>query len=259
MRFALGIEYDGHGFYGWQAQENLLTVQGCLESALSKIADTPIKTFCAGRTDAGVHATGQVVHFETEVTRGLQAWSMGTNTHLPAAICVRWVKEVDSQFHARFSALSRRYRYVIYNHKTRPAILHSRVTWYYRELDVVRMQLAASHLLGEQDFSSFRAAGCESNSPMRDVKCATVSRQGPFVIFDIEANAFLQHMVRNIVGALMRIGAGLEEPDWMQTVLAAKDRKMASETAPPTGLYLTLVKYPSNYAIPEAENHSLFY
>jgi tRNA pseudouridine38-40 synthase len=258
MRIALGIEYDGHEYYGWQAQEGLVTVQGCLELALEKIAASPIKVFCAGRTDAGVHGTGQVVHFDTDVKRALHAWSLGTNTHLPPSICVRWAQVVDNDFHARFSALARRYRYIIYNNMTRPAILAARVTWYYRQLDVQRMQEAANYLVGEYDFSSFRSSRCQAKTPVRTVHSITVTRDGNFISIDIEANAFLQHMVRNIVGVLMRIGSGQAEIDWMREVLAAKNRQMACETANPTGLYLSHVTYPAPYLFPESENLPLF-
>ncbi|MDR3478689.1 MAG: tRNA pseudouridine(38-40) synthase TruA [Gammaproteobacteria bacterium] len=258
MRIALGIEYDGHEYYGWQAQEGLVTVQGCLEPALEKIAASPVKVFCAGRTDAGVHGTGQVVHFDTEAKRELHAWSLGTNTHLPPSITVRWAQLVDDHFHARFSALARRYRYIIYNHITRPAILAARVTWYYRKLDAERMQEAANYLLGEHDFSSFRSSRCEAKTPFRQVRSLTVTRQGNFITIDIEANAFLQHMVRNIAGVLMRIGSGQAEIGWAREVLEAKNRRLACETARPTGLYLSQVTYPAPYLFPEGENLPLF-
>lgn len=258
MRIALGVEYDGHEYYGWQSQDELVTVQGTLEQALAVIAATPIKVFCAGRTDAGVHATGQVVHFDTDAKRPMHAWSLGTNTHLPPSISVRWAQIVDDQFHARFSALARRYRYIIYNHNTRPAILAARVTWYYRQLDAVRMQEAANFLLGEWDFSSFRSSRCQSKSPVREVHSLTVTRQGKFITIEIEANAFLHHMVRNIAGVLMRIGGGQAEVKWAQTLLAAKDRKLACETASPTGLYLSHVTYPAPYFFSEGENLPLF-
>lgn len=252
MRIALGIEYDGSEFYGWQAQEKLLTIQGSLEAAVSKIADEPIKLFCAGRTDAGVHATGQVVHFDTNAVRNMRAWTMGTNTHLPPEIAVRWAQEVDEHFHARFSAIARRYRYVIYNHSLRSALLASRVTWFYHHLNVDLMQLAGSYLLGEHDFSSFRSAQCESRSPMRNLQELTVQRQDDYVIVEIQANAFLHHMVRNIMGVLMEIGSGWKEPDWMLKVLHSKDRRVAAETASAHGLYLVRVIYPESYTFQSA-------
>ncbi len=257
MRIALGIEYDGQPYHGWQAQSGLITVQGCLEEALTTVADKPIQVICAGRTDAGVHATGQVVHFDTEVIRSVRAWLLGTNANLPPTIAVRWAQEVDEQFHARFSALSRRYRYIIYNCAVRSAVLASRVTWYYYPLDIERMQNAANYLLGEQDFSSFRSSQCQAKSPMRKVTSVEVIHQGDMVIIEIEANAFLHHMVRNIAGTLMRIGSGLASPQWMQEVLQAKDRRQASETADAKGLYLTEVRYPEPYSFPQT-NTDLF-
>lgn len=251
MKIALGIEYNGNDFHGWQQQDNLPTIQGSLEIALSKIADEQIITFCAGRTDAGVHATGQVIHFETQVERPMRAWILGTNTHLPSSISVRFAQIVDQPFHARFSALSRCYRYIIYNNISRPALLHHQVTWAYEVLNTATMQAAGQFLLGEQDFSSFRSSECESKTPMRNVKKVTVYRINDYVVIDIEANAFLHHMVRNIVGVLMRIGVGYKEPEWIQEVLLAKDRRQAAETAPASGLYLTKVSYPSNYLFPQ--------
>lgn len=253
MRIALGIEYNGHGFYGWQEQQQLPTVQGVLQEALAKIANEPIYLFCAGRTDANVHATGQVVHFDTHAKRHIDAWIWGTNTHLPSSIIVRFAKQVDYHFHARFKAVARRYRYVIYNHPIRPAILANRVTWHYYALDVTRMNEAGKYLLGEQDFSSFRSSQCNSKTPMRNVLDVSVERRGHFVIIEVEANAFLHHMVRNIVGVLLKIGSGAKDPTWMQTVLAAKSRREAAETAPADGLYLTQVRYPEPYIFPLAD------
>lgn len=252
MKLALGVEYNGHGFHGWQIQDNLITVQGCIEEALQKIADAPIQIFCAGRTDAGVHATGQVIHFETDVKRDLRAWILGTNRHLPDAIAIRWVREVDEHFHARFSAESRRYRYIIYNHSSRPALFAHRATWYHYPLDINRMQQAANYLLGEHDFTSFRSSACQSHSPVRTVLDVQVKRQDDFVIFEIEANAFLHHMVRNLSGALMRIGSHFQEPDWIPTLIEAKDRRLAAEKADPDGLYLCNVMYPIQYSFPKA-------
>lgn len=259
MRIALGIEYNGSEFYGWQAQAELPTIQGCLEAALSKIADEIIILFCAGRTDAGVHATGQVVHFDTQVNRPIRAWIMGTNSYLPSAISVRWAQIVNDDFHARYTALSRCYRYFIYNTATRPALLHQRVTWRYEELNVATMHEASRYLIGELDFSSFRSSQCESKSPMRNVHRITINRHNEFVIIEIEANAFLHHMVRNIAGVLMRVGAGYEEPEWALEVLQAKDRRKAVETAPASGLYLYAVKYPTIFSLPEKDNVSLFF
>lgn len=250
MRIALGIEYNGHGFYGWQAQQGLATIQGCLQEALASVANEPIFLFCAGRTDAGVHATGQVVHFDTNAKRHIDAWIWGTNSHLPPSIVVRFAKHVDYSFHARFKATARRYRYIIFNHPIRPAILHTRVAWHYYPLDILLMREAGQYLLGEQNFNSFRSSQCNSKSPMREVTDISIQRHGDFVVIEIEANAFLHHMVRNIVGVLMKIGAGFKAPTWMAEVLKAQNRRAAAETAPPDGLYLIKVTYPQPYIFP---------
>lgn len=250
MRIALGIEYNGSDYYGWQHQPGLLTVQGVLETALSKIANEPIFLHCAGRTDAGVHATGQVVHFDTHAKRHIDAWIWGTNTHLPSSVTVKWAKHVDYQFHARFKAYARRYRYIIYNHPIRPAILANRVSWHYYPLQIEPMQTAASYLIGEQNFTSFRSSQCNSRSPMRNITFVNIQRQGEFILIDIEANAFLHHMVRNIAGVLMKIGRGVKPPAWMADVIEAKSRQAAAETAPAEGLYLVEVKYPEPYIFP---------
>lgn len=250
MRIALGVEYNGHGFYGWQAQRGLKTIQGTLQDALSKIANESIFLYCAGRTDANVHATGQVVHFDTNAKRHIDAWIWGTNSHLPSSIIVRWAKMVDYSFHARFSALARRYCYIIYNNPIRPAILSHHATWHYYPLCVERMKRAANYLIGEQDFNSFRSSQCNSKSSMRNITELKIKNQNNFILIEIEANAFLHHMVRNIVGVLMKIGSGFKEPIWMQEVLAAKNRRAAAETAAPDGLYLTQVRYPVSYCFP---------
>jgi tRNA pseudouridine38-40 synthase len=250
MRIALGVEYCGTRYHGWQLQEQIPTLQRTLDQALSKIADEPIKTLCAGRTDAGVHALGQVVHFDTNTIRTVRAWSIGTNAFLPSDIAVRWAQEVDDNFHARFTAVARSYRYLIHNQSTRSAIMANRATWYHHELNAGTMQQAANFLIGENDFTSFRSSECESPTAMRNVHSIKVFRVGDYVIFDLKANAFLHHMVRNIAGVLMRIGAGFEEPEWMQQVLAAKDRRCAADTASPHGLYLERVYYPSSYSFP---------
>ena len=258
MRIALGIEYDGNGFHGWQRQSVLSTVQSSLEDALSTIADEPIELFCAGRTDAGVHAIGQVVHFDTNAKRDSRAWIMGTNAHLPSGISVQWAEEVDESFHARYSALSRCYRYIIYNYPSRPALLARKITWYYEPLAIENMYSAAQYLLGENDFSSFRASECQSKTAMRNIQKIEVTRHQDFVVIEIQANAFLHHMVRNIVGVLKKIGAGFEKPVWAKEVLEAKDRRMAAETAPPDGLYLLRVDYPEKYKIPVPRERILF-
>jgi tRNA pseudouridine38-40 synthase len=257
MRIALGIEYNGHGYYGWQAQQGLPTIQATLETALSKVANEPIMLFCAGRTDANVHATGQVVHFDTRAKRHIDAWIWGTNSHLPPSIVVKWARHVDYSFHARFTATARRYRYIIYNNPVRPAILSTRVTWHYYPLDIERMREAGKYLLGEQDFSSFRSSQCNSKSPMRNVTEFNVSRQGDFIYLDIQANAFLHHMVRNITGSLVKIGSDYKDPKWMLEVLQAKSRRVAAETAPADGLYLTRVEYPEPYKFPMGDEKFL--
>jgi len=254
MRIALGVEYNGTDFYGWQAQRDVATVQATVEGALTRVANESIHLFCAGRTDAGVHATGQVVHFDTRAKRHIDAWIWGTNSYLPSSVVVRWARHVDYSFHARFTAISRRYRYVIYNNPIRPGLLSSRATWHYYPLDTARMQEAGQCLLGEQNFNSFRSSQCSSKTPMRNVTDFKVFRHQDYVMVDIEANAFLHHMVRNIVGTLMKIGSGVREPEWMLEVLQAKNRRVAAETAAPDGLYLIQVGYPEPYIFPVADS-----
>ncbi|MCU7555928.1 tRNA pseudouridine(38-40) synthase TruA [Alteromonas sp. ASW11-19] len=257
-RIALGIEYDGAAHYGWQRQKDVPSVQEYLENALSKVANQPIQVQCAGRTDAGVHATGQVVHFDCDEYRPERAWTLGVNANLPDSIAVNWSAEVDSDFHARFSATHRRYRYVIFNNKTRPAILHGGVTHIYKPLDADRMHEAAQALLGEQDFTSFRASLCQSKTPFRNVTHVSVSRQGNYVIIDIRANAFLHHMVRNITGSLVEVGAGEQPVEWIAELLAMKDRTAAAATAKPNGLYLVHVTYPAPIELPPRPLGPLF-
>lgn len=259
MRIALGIEYDGHEFYGWQFQDGLVTIQNCLEQALTKITHEKISLICAGRTDAGVHATGQVAHFDTDAVREIRAFTMGTNTHLPPTISVRWAQEVDEEFHARFSATARRYRYIIYNSPIRTAILASRVTWFHYPLDAERMHTAAKELLGKHDFTSFRSSQCQSKTPIRTVHSIEVKRQGEFVTIEIEANAFLHHMVRNIAGVLLRIGSYQLEPKAVSEILEAKDRRQAFETASATGLYLSKVTYPEPYTFAISPDSLLYF
>lgn len=243
MRISLGIEYKGVNYHGWQRQEGLNTVQLQVEQALSSIANKPINVICAGRTDVGVHAKEQVVHFDTEVERSINSWLLGTNSLLPRDICIKWVRPVSDDFNARFSARARRYTYLIYNGRIRPAILNGLVTHHRRHLNADLMHQAGQHLLGEQDFSSFRGAGCQSKTAMRNVHYLRVKRQGDLIIISIKANAFLLHMVRNIVGLLMAVGEEKFPPDYAKDLLAERDRKAAEITAPAYGLYLSKVYY----------------
>ncbi|MCS2170637.1 tRNA pseudouridine(38-40) synthase TruA [Scandinavium sp. TWS1a] len=257
-KVALGIEYDGSKYYGWQRQNDVRSVQEKLEKALSQVANEPISVYCAGRTDAGVHGTGQVVHFETQAQRKDAAWTLGVNANLPKDIAVRWVKAVPDDFHARFSATARRYRYIIYNQRLRPAVLSEGVTHYYHALDAERMQRAAQSLLGENDFTSFRAVQCQSRTPWRNVMHINVERYGAYVVVDIKANAFVHHMVRNIVGSLMEVGAGNQPESWIAELLEAKDRTLAAATAKAEGLYLVSVDYPERFDLPTPPMGPLF-
>ncbi|MFO1350041.1 MAG: tRNA pseudouridine(38-40) synthase TruA [Gammaproteobacteria bacterium] len=251
MRIALGIEYDGTDFRGWQSQQpGVRTVQGALEAALAKIANHPVEVVSAGRTDAGVHASGQVVHFDATVERPLRAWTLGANTQLPADVSVSWAQVVPDYFHARFSAHARRYRYVILNRPTRSALHRQRTTWWHRPLDSEAMQAAARELIGKHDFSSFRSAECQARSPVRELRRLEITRQGEFVILEAEANAFLHHMVRNIAGVLMAIGGGDQPSTWAREVLQARDRTQAGMTAPAAGLILIAVTYPDEFGLP---------
>ncbi len=252
-RVALVLEYDGAAYHGWQSQKSgLPTVEAELTRGVSKVADEPVNLVCAGRTDAGVHGSYQVVHFDTHAIRDRRSWVMGINTALPRSLVVHWAGNVSPSFHARFSAVYRRYRYVIFNGPVRPALLAPQVSWTFRPLDVDSMQTAARHLEGEHDFSAFRAAGCQSRSPWRFVEFVRVFRRGDFVVIDVQANAFLHHMVRNFAGALMAVGQGRQPPDWVAEALSGRDRRKAGVTAPPAGLYLVDVGYPRDAGIPEA-------
>ena len=257
-RVALGIEYDGAAYFGWQRQREVNSVQEELEKALSKVANEVIEIQCAGRTDAGVHATNQVIHFNASNSRPLKAWTFGMNANLPRTIAVKWACDVSDDFHARFSATSRRYGYILYNSQLRGGILYHGVTHFYRPLDAEKMYQGGQSLLGEQDFSAFRAALCQSRTPFRNVHHVTVSRRGDFVIIDIQANAFLHHMVRNIVGSLCEVGTGERPIEWIADLLAAKDRTQAAATAKANGLYLVAVAYPEEFALPKPELGPLF-
>jgi tRNA pseudouridine38-40 synthase len=243
MRISLGIEYRGTNYHGWQRQDGLITVQAEVEKALSSIADQPIKVICAGRTDVGVHAKEQVIHFDTDADRKLDAYVLGTNSLLPNDIKIKWSKSVPENFHARFSAIARRYQYLIYMGKVRPAILDGLVTFHHNKLNPKLMHEAGQYLLGEQDFSSFRGAGCQSKTAMRNVHHLKVTQQANIIIIDIKANAFLLHMVRNIVGLLIAIGEEKFSPIYAQEILHKCDRKIGEVTAPSAGLYLSKVYY----------------
>lgn len=254
-RIALALEYDGSGFFGWQAQRRLglPTVQETVEQALSTVAAQPISTVCAGRTDTGVHAGLQVVHFDSSVTRPEAAWVLGGNTHLPPGIAIQWAVPVAADFSARFSATARRYRYVIFNRRMRTAHSGRLTTHIPHPLDADLMHAEAQCLLGERDFSAFRGAGCQSNTPMRNVHFVEVRRRGDYVVVDIQANAFLLHMVRNIVGTLVAVGSRRKPAGWTAEVFAGKDRTRAAATAAPYGLYLVDVIYPSACGLPATE------
>lgn len=251
-RIACRIEYDGSRYSGWQSQPHLSvnTVQETLEQGLCAVASIPVRVQCAGRTDTGVHGFAQVVHFDAPVARSPKAWVLGVNANMPPDVRVHWAIAVPPDFHARFSALARRYRYVIANTPVRPALLGGQVSWQRRPLDELLMHEAGQCLLGENDFSAFRAAACQSSGPMRNVRSLAVSRKGDLVVVDIKANAFLHHMVRNIVGSLMAVGTGREKPPWIAQLLAGRDRTIAAETAPAAGLYLVEVEYPARYELP---------
>ena len=249
-RIAAGLEYDGRAYSGWQAQPGLSTVQDVVQRALSRVADAPVECTCAGRTDAGVHALAQVVHFDSDAARSERSWRLGANTYLPADVSVAWVREAPAHFHARYSALARSYRYCVFNRDSRPALAAGRATWERRPLDAARMHDAAQVLLGEHDFSAFRAIECQARSPVRRVETLSVTRRGDWVLIDITANAFLHHMVRNIAGLLLTIGYGESPPERVAAVLATRDRKQNAATAPPDGLYLAAVRYPPEFGLP---------
>ena len=254
MRIALGVAYDGAPYAGWQTQPHGRTLQDVLEGALAQFADEPVATTCAGRTDAGVHAVGQVVHFDTTRERALQGWVRGVNRYLPGAIAVQWACTVTPEFHARYSARARHYDYWILNHPVRAPLLHGRVGWVFRPLDVAAMQAAATAVVGTHDFSSFRSAECQARSPERTMSRCEVQRAGSHLVrVRASANAFLHHMVRNLVGALVEVGTGRRSADWMAELLAARDRRLGAPTMDAAGLVLSGVDYDEGFGLPKFE------
>jgi tRNA pseudouridine38-40 synthase len=250
-RVALCLSYNGANYHGWQAQKSgIPTVQKYLEIALSKVANHSVSVICAGRTDALVHSSYQVVHFDTTAKRTERAWVFGCNANLPDDISVSWVGEMEQDFHARFTATNRRYHYMIYNHPIRPSNFNNEMTWTHYPLDEKKMHQAAQSLVGRHDFTSFRAVGCQANSPVRELEYVNVQRFSNMILIDIKGNAFLHHMVRNIAGVLIAIGCGKQSVEWCKEVLLLKDRTKADVTASPRGLYLTHVDYPSKFGIP---------
>jgi tRNA pseudouridine38-40 synthase len=249
-RIAIGIEYDGTSYSGWQQQSHCRSVQQELQRALSRVADHPVELTAAGRTDAGVHALEMVAHFEAAASRPLQAWVLGGNAESAPDISVLWAQAVPGEFHARYSALSRTYLYRILNRRMRPALDRGRVCWVRRPLDADRMHAAAQALVGEHDFSSFRAAECQSPTPMRRLDAIAVARDGDTVDILVTANAFLHHMVRNIAGTLLAVGRGDRPADSVRAVLVARDRTLAGVTAPPQGLYFAAASYPTGFGLP---------
>jgi tRNA pseudouridine38-40 synthase len=253
MRLALGLQYDGAAFCGWQTQPNRAAVQDVLEAALAQFAGRRLATICAGRTDAGVHATYQVVHFDSDVVRPIDAWVRGVNRWLPSSLAVRWARQVPEEFHARFSAYARRYDYWLLNDVVRAPLCERRTGWVYRPLDVDAMRSAAQSFIGVHDFSSFRSAECQAASPVRELRVLDVRRLGRLLRFRFVANAFLHHMVRNLVGTLVYVGLGRQRSDWAAAVLNARDRRCAAPTFSAAGLYLTAVDYDARFALPAAE------
>jgi tRNA pseudouridine38-40 synthase len=251
MRLALGISYNGQAYEGWQSQPSGRTVQDRLQAALAQFTTHPVSIVCAGRTDAGVHALMQVVHFDTELQRADHSWVRGTNTFLPPDIAVQWARPVPDTFHARNSALRRRYAYVVLESPVRPSVEAGRVGWVFRPLDAGAMRAAAAHLLGEHDFTSFRASSCQSPTPVKTIHSIAIDRRGAYWRFDFEANAFLHHMIRNIMGCLLQVGQGLQPAAWLAQVLAARDRDAAAPTFSPDGLYFLGPVYDPAWGLPD--------
>ena len=252
-RIAIGIEYRGSAFAGWQTQqEGVRTVQKELERALSEVAAHKIDLICAGRTDAGVHAREQIAHFDTPAIRTMRAWTLGANTNLPGDISVTWARPVPMHFHARYSAEARTYRYVVFNRAVRSALAGQQAAFVFRPLDAGLMTQAAPFLIGNHDFSAFRSVGCQSRSPVRRLTQLTVERHAEWIAIEITANAFLHHMVRNIAGLLIAVGRAEHPPHWAREVLESRDRACGAATAPPEGLYLWKVAYPAAFTLPAA-------
>lgn len=250
MRIALGLSYNGAGFEGWQSQPSRNTVQDRLEAALGSVADAPVRVVAAGRTDTGVHASAQVCHFDVQATRPVTAWIRGTNAYLPASIAVQWATDIDEAFHARFSAVARSYVYVLYNHSVRPALFANQVGWFHQPLDVTAMQRAASLLIGKHDFSVFRSSECQAAHPVRIMERCELQKHDNYIVFRFTANAFLHHMIRNIVGSLVYVGKGAQRPEWFEELLQARDRRVAAPTFSSAGLYLADVRYPDEWHLP---------
>ena len=250
MRFVLGLEYDGSAFCGWQTQPQACGVQDALDRVLAEVAGDRIVTACAGRTDAGVHALAQVVHFDTAAQRPLSAWTRGANALLPEGVSVNWAMQVAQDFHARFSATGRRYVYWLLNRPQRPGLLHKRVGWFHQTLDIDAMRQAVPCMIGEHDFSAFRAAECQARTPVKALRELRISQRGEMIRFEFAADAFLQHMVRNIVGSLVYIGAGRQSSEWLDELLQSRDRTRAAPTFSPAGLYLAAVDYDAVWALP---------
>lgn len=252
-RVALGVAYDGSAWQGWQTQPHGCSVQDVLETALRQFAAQPVATICAGRTDAGVHALGQVVHIDVAAQRRAESWVRGLNALLPDSIAVQWMQAVSDDFHARFAAVSRTYVYVVRNARVRSPLTARRVGWVYHALDLEPMRQAAARLLGEHDFSGFRSSQCQAASPVRTMQALDVRRYGEYFVFTFRANAFLHHMVRNLMGALLYIGQGRQEPEWIDALLVQRDRRLAAPTFAPDGLYLAEVEYPAVFGLPVQE------
>jgi tRNA pseudouridine38-40 synthase len=253
MRIALGVEYDGGDFNGWQSQPDVPNVQDALQAALSAIAGESIRVIAAGRTDTGVHGIEQVVHFDTEVIRNTSAWVRGANALLPKSVAVLWAQEVSLDFHARFSAQSRSYRYLLLNRPVRSALQHKKMGWVHAPLDLAAMQTAANYLLGEHDFSAFRAAECQAKSPIKNISRLHISQSGDVITVEITAGAFLHHMVRNIVGCLVYVGKGKYPPTWLADVLSSRQRSLAAPTFSPDGLYLSHILYDPKFFLPSRQ------